>query len=271
MRTAVHILSLVIALLAGGAARAEELFGFPFRFGVFGGWHATSDDYDVLGERRTDLVPGGGPMFGLRLGWRISAAFALELEAGAVISPVDDETTLLLPTRLMLDWRALPGSVTPIIGLGGGFVANVAGPGGGDLDGLFAVTGGVELRLGEEAALRLEGGVLATDGVSSLSWSPVVTLGIDLLAWRERRAPIHDEPPVPLSTKLPPAGCPVGVSAELCHDGDADGRIDAFDACPTDVGSRADGCPDPDSDGVVGPRDACPRDRGTPYDWGCPR
>jgi len=269
MRTAAHILSLVV-LLAGGVAHAEKLFGFPFRFGIFGGWHATSDDYDVLGERRAELVPGGGPMFGLRLGWRVSADFALELEAAAVAAPVGDETTWLLPTRVVLDWRPLSGVVTPIIGLGGGFVANLAGPGGGDLDVLFGATAGVEFRLGDVGALRLEGGVLATDGVASLSWSPAVTFGIDFLAWRERHEPDAPEPLAPLNSKLPPKGCPAGVSAESCHDSDADGRIDAFDACPTEVGSRPDGCPDPDSDGVVGPRDACPRERGTTYAWGCP-
>ena len=270
MRTAAYILSLLVVVLAQTPVRAGEVFGFPIRVGIFGGWHATSDDYDVLGERRADYLPDAGPMLGLRLGWRVSAAFAVELEVGTIVAPAGGETAWLVPARLDLDWRALPGVVTPIVGLGAGFVANAAGPGSGDLDALFGGTLGVEIRLGDAAALRFEGGVLVTDGVSSWSWSPIATVGIDLLAWRERHAadPEVVRPPDP---KLPPAGCPAGVSGELCRDSDADRRIDAFDLCPTEVGTRADGCPDPDADGVVGPREACPRDRGTSADWGCPR
>jgi len=267
MRRAVNILSLLTVVLAcghsiavgclgQGPAHAGKRFGFPIRVGFFGGWHATADDYDVLGERRDDLVPGAGPLFGLRLGWQIDAAFALELESGAVRAPVGDDVAWLVPTRLVVDWRALAGAVTPIVGLGAGFVANAAGSGSGDLDALFGATLGVEFRLGDEAALRLEGGVLMTDGVSSLSWTPFVTLGIDLLAWRERHDPALPDPVKPLDAKLPPAGCPKGVNVELC---------------PTEMGTRPDGCPDPDSDGVTGLRDACPRDRGSTSDWGCPR
>lgn len=261
-----------------GPARAREPLGFPLRVGFFGGWHATSDDYDVLGDRREGFVPGAGPMFGLRLGWRMSDAFTLELESGAVLASVEDDLAWLVPTRLSLAWRALPvdeSLVTPIVLLGGGFVANAGGPGSGDVDALFSAGLGVEVRLDEAAALRLEGGLLVSDGVASaISWTPVVTLGIDLLAWRERRGrrDAPEAPPPPRPTPGPMvAGCPSGVKAGLCLDSDDDGRIDAFDRCPVDPALRPDGCPDADADGLVGADDACPRDRGGASEWGCPR
>src|SRR5436190_40600 len=104
---------------------------------MFAGWHATSDDYDVVGDRRRDLIPGGGPMFGLRFGVRLSEAFGLELESGAVAAAVGDETAWLVPARLSFQWRPLSETVTPVLALGGGVIANAAGPGSGDLDAVF--------------------------------------------------------------------------------------------------------------------------------------
>ena len=281
--SAVGQILLSVALLAVSLgvqvpAQAREPLGFPLRVGFFGGWHATSDDYDVLGERREGFVPGAGPMFGLRVGWRMSEAFTLELESGAVLASVEDDLAWLVPTRLSLAWRALPPAesrVTPIVLLGGGFVVNAAGPGSGDVDALFAAALGVEIRLDEAAALRLEGGLLVSDGIASaISWTPVVTLGIDLIAWRERRG-ARDEPEDPTQPRpnAPPpvAGCPSGVKPGLCTDSDDDGHIDAFDRCPIDAALRPYGCPDPDADGLVGTDDACPRDRGGVSEWGCPR
>ena len=84
-----------LALIVAGAARGQDpqdpidgdeasaaIVGFPFRIGLFGGWHFTSEDIDVAGNREPDLVPGAGPHFGLRLGWRVIEGFALELEGG---------------------------------------------------------------------------------------------------------------------------------------------------------------------------------------------
>lgn len=281
--SAVHRILLLTASSAWlGTAHpvhSREPLGFPLRFGVYGGWHATSDDFDVVGDRREGLVPGAGPMFGLRVGWRVSGAFALELDGGLVLASVGDGLAWLVPARLSVAWRPLPPSespVTPIVALGGGIYAHAGGPGGGDVDALWSGVLGVELRLDEAAALRLEGGLLVSDGVASaVSWSPVVTLGIDLLAWRERKADRDGEParpgPRPEALRPTPAGCPGGVRAALCVDSDDDGRIDAFDRCPADAALRPDGCPDPDGDGRVGIDDACPRDRGAKTDWGCPR
>jgi hypothetical protein len=169
-----------------------------------------------------------------------------------------------------MGWRALPRTlVTPLVTVGGGLVANVAGPGNGDVDLLVSATLGAELKLGEFGALRLEGGVLASDGVSgALSWTPIVTLGFDLFLGGGRdREP--SEPPTP--SVVTPLGCPRGVPLDLCNDADGDRRIDAFDICPADASKRPDGCPDPDGDGVIGDHDACPAARGSSLDWGCPR
>jgi hypothetical protein len=254
---------------AGGALAAEPL-DVPWRGGLTIGWHATGDDYDVLGERREDLVPGAGPLFALRVAYRLSDAFALELEVGAVVAPLEDDSALLVPLRLGAQWRALAGELSPIVGLGAGFVANVAGPGSGDADALFAATAGVDWRVSERFALRLEAGVLASDAVSgALSFTPIVALGVDVLGFLTRPAVGGNgrQPPVPRTAAH---GCPPGVPEERCLDSDEDRLIDAFDRCPTKAATRSDGCPDTDQDGVVEPREACPDVRGRPSEWGCP-
>lgn len=280
MRTFLITLLASTAAAAPSAARAADLagpdapgrvVGLPLRLGVSFGWHWTAADYDVLGERRDDRVPGAGPLFGLRLGLRLDPIVSFELEAGAIAAAVDDGPAWLLPARVGLALRPLDAIVTPLLTLGGGLVAHVGGPGRGDADLLLAASAGVEIALGEIGALRLEGGVFATDAVeATLSWSPVATLGFDFFLWR-KRATRADEPPPWEPRPIPVAGCPPGVAAGLCADSDHDGVIDAFDHCPAHAGRRADGCPDPDGDGVVAPRDACPRDRGQAIDWGCPR
>lgn len=253
---------------ATGARAAEpEVFGLPFRVGLLGGWFSTSDDWDVLGERDAANVPEAGPVFGVRLGWRISRPWALQWETGFVLAPVAGETAGLGLSTVGVEWRALDGDVTPILGLGLGVVASTFGPGSGDLDLLAKAGAGVEIAVGDVAALRFDVALAMTDGVSGASWSPLATFGIDFPLWRVRRA----EPERPAPTAPPvPTGCPAGVGAEACVDADGDGVIDAFDRCPIDPGVLG-GCPDPDGDGVTELRDACPRDRGRAADWGCPR
>lgn len=262
---------LLLAALRHGPAAATEPAGFRLRAGAFGGWHATSDDYDVLRERRADLVPGAGPIFGGRLALELDPHFAAELEIGAVAAEAADTTVWLMPVTASMGWRALGGEiVTPIAAVGAGIVANVSGPGSGDADLLLRAGVGVELRVGTFGALRLEGGIFASDGVDgALSWTPVVTLGFDVFVWRDRAARRPPKPPV--SERQRPVGCPRGAAPEMCIDSDRDRRIDAFDRCPSRPSDRADGCPDPDADGVVDIEDACPNAAGSELDWGCPR
>lgn len=264
-RIAPLILSLALATAAPAARAAPEVFGLPFRLGVFGGWFGTSDDWDVLGERDADNLPGAGPTFGVRLGWRISRPWSLQWETALVLAPVQRETVGLGASVIEVDWRALDGGLTPLVELGLGVVASVAGPGRGDLDLLAKAALGVEVALGQVAALRLDVGLAMTDGVDGASWTPIATLGIDFPLWRERR-----EDPAPEPDRPVPVGCPAGVAPAACVDSDDDGVIDAFDRCPIERGAVG-GCPDPDGDGVTGLRDACPRDVGRAPDWGCPR
>lgn len=292
-----------LAFVAPGA-RAEAavepepdgIVGFPFKIGLFGGWHFTSSDIDVAGEREPDLVPGGGPHLGLRLGWRVIEGFSLELEGGLVLSSVarDEAAVQLLPVHLMAVWRpAEAADLTPVLGVGAGLVAQLPGPGGSDVDLLLAAMGGIELRVAGPLNIRLTGGVHATDGVdAALSWTPVVSLGFDFKTYSDRRRGLEDEKEEEEEELLPvrptrpiepivrperprltstPTGCPSGVDGARCKDSDGDGRIDAFDRCPSEAGpSSGEGCPDADGDGVVDPDDACPRTRGEVGRFGCP-
>jgi thermitase len=52
-------------------------------------------------------------------------------------------------------------------------------------------------------------------------------------------------------------------------DGDADGKIDRFDQCPSAPGRISDGCPDGDGDGLADRSDACPTVAGALAN-GCP-
>ncbi len=266
-------------------ARAEQTLGFPLWVGLFGGWHQTSDDFDVLGERTDVNVPQAGPTAGLRLGWRIVPTFAMELEAGLVFAPLSDGgSATLAPIRVSIAWRPAEGSwpVTPVVEGGAGVVTQVAGRGQ-DSDLLLAGGLGVEVPLGSLVALRAMASVHGTDGIeASMSWSPVFTLGIDFRAWRtSQHKTAADEPPPerplggpvgPEKPVVPPvAGCPRGVPAARCSDVDGDGFIDVVDRCPVDAGKAPTGCPDEDGDGVIDIEDACPRKRGARLDWGCPR
>ncbi|MFO0750011.1 MAG: hypothetical protein U1F43_30725 [Myxococcota bacterium] len=271
--------ALLVATLALSVARARatevlsdddapptvlRTLGAPLRVGVFVGWHATSSDLDVLGDRVQGNEPSPGPSFGLRLGWRMTPGWGLDFSLGAV--PAGSEW--LVPLIGELRWRPLEGeaSWTPTVALGAGVYAGFGA--GGDVDALFTATTGLELVLAREVGVHLEGGVWASDGVSGpIAWTPVVTLGIELRAWRDRRERAEEEPLRP-----PPVvrGCPAGVPAERCADLDEDGVIDALDACPIEPGA-VNGCPDDDGDGVASPRDACPLRRGAAADWGCPR
>lgn len=253
----------------GGPARAAD--DVSWRLGVALGRLATSGDFDVIGDRTSANQPGAAPLFGVRAAWAIVPTLELGVDVALAPAPTDGETAWLLPASVVLGWRPLDGAVTPIATVGGGVLANVAGAG--DVDALITVGLGVEWRFADAWALRLDAAVLATDGVDKpLSFSPAVTIGIDLLGFGSSAEPDAVEPPLrdPRPTRVP-LGCPAGADPARCLDSDGDQIIDAFDRCPTDRGPRPDGCPDPDGDGVRGLDDACPDRPGAPRDWGCPR
>ena len=279
-------LPIALALMMFAApARAEQTLGFPLWGGVYGGWHQTSDDFDVLGERTDGNVLRPGPSTGLRLGWRIVPTFAMELDGGFVFSTVSNGgAATIAPIRLSFAWRPAEEHwpLTPVLEAGAGVMMQVKGRGQ-DSDLLLSGGLGIEVPLGSLVALRAMASVHGTDGIeASLSWSPVFTFGVDFRAWRtSQRRTAADEPspkrPVvgPVGPEKPvvppPTGCPKGVPAARCSDVDGDGLIDVVDRCPVDAGKGASGCPDEDGDGVVDIEDACPRKRGARTDWGCPR
>lgn len=239
---------------------ATELIGPPLRFGAFFGWHATGD-LDVVGERVVGNEPDAGPAFGLRLGLRATATLGVDLSVGAV--PAGPEW--LLPVVLEARWRPLDGVFTPTVALGGGIYAGLGE--GGDVDALFSGGLGAEVKITPTIVGRVDFGLWVSDGIASaLAFDPVVTIGVDLLAYREHTR-VADDGPRPLPSVK---GCPAGVPAERCGNVDEDAFIDAFDRCPLVPGTK-DGCPDADGDGIIDLRDGCPTKKGAASDWGCPR
>lgn len=252
------------------AERERVVIGAPLAFGAFVGWHATGD-LDVVGERVEGNEPDAGVAFGLRLGWRTTQTFGFDLSAGAIPAG----PSWLVPVLLEGRWRPLAGTLpddagwTPTLGVGGGMYAGLGR--GGDVDALLSAGVGAEVMLGRAALLRIEAAVWLSDGIASaVAFSPVFTVGFDLLAFRERMKGVEAVSAKPLKPLPAPKGCPAGVAPERCGNADSDAFIDAFDRCPL-VGGAIDGCPDDDGDGVTGLRDGCPNKRGAAVDWGCPR
>lgn len=256
------------ALVVSARADAPPTVGLPLTVGVFGGWHATSGDLDVLGDRVRGNEPEAGPAFGARLAWRLHPSWAAELALGGVPAG----KSWLVPVVAELQWWPLEGRgdgqaplLSPLVGVGAGVYAGVGA--GGDVDLLLSARVGLAMRLSDIIRLRLDVGLWASDAVEgALAFSPHVTVGLDILAWRTlgRRASGSRREPVPV-----PRGCPAGVDVARCGDSDGDEVIDAYDRCPVDPG-LVDGCPDPDGDGVLAPHDGCPERAGPTVEWGCP-
>lgn len=279
--------ALTLAFASPPAVRADS--GSTGSFGVAAGYQATSADFDVSGPRTSDVQPRSGALVLLRGGLALVDVFALELTAGIAVGGThgDTGTAILAPVHLDAVWRVLGAPVTPYLAVGGGVYANLAGPGAFDADGLIHGALGMEWRPSHAVALRVEAGVYGTDGVEShLSWTPVVTLGVDLLAGTAPGEPAFDDGGAParptgptdtdgdgivdaLDTCPAAAGLP---SLDGCPDTDGDGVADVFDRCPVDPGRvPLAGCPDRDGDGILDEDDACPERAGRVDSFGCPR
>ena len=264
------VVALALTALVGPAALASETLGVPLRFGVAGGYQVTSSDFDVMGTRRAALRPGSAGFVGLRFAWHALDLLELELTGG--LMPAGTATpgadALLLPVHLDLVVRPFAGAVVPYLALGGGAMALVAGEAGRDTDTLLHTALGIEVDIDHSVAVRAEAGLYATDAVDrAMSFNPIFTLGVDILAWRPFRD--REEPPPPIWV-APPTPTPPAVT-ETDDDMDADGVVDADDRCPRHAGSRdANGCPDTDRDGTLDPFDRCPLLAGPTSLIGCP-
>lgn len=286
-------LAIVLAPPASRGSDADGgVIGVPLRVGATVGYQLTSPDLDVTGERTASVQPGSAPLFGLRVGLRLLELIELELAASVAPAPTAGGvgTAWLLPAHVDLVIRPTPGPARPYLSLGAGVIANLRAPS--DVDALLFGALGVEVALGPHFALRVEVGVHATDAVDgALSFSPVFTLGLDVLAWRARRSPRVEEAGPILFTE-PAAGprddedpdgdgltdeddlCPLHAGPARhrgCPDSDGDGLADPFDRCPAAPGPRPlGGCPDRDRDGVSDRLDACPELPGRADRHGCP-
>ena len=291
---AARVSAIVLTMSVALPAHAEDLVGVPLRVGLVGGYQLTSGDIDVAGSRTTaDQASVDAAILGLRVGWRL--VHELTLELGARFVPggtVAGDDAFLFPATLDAVVRPFEGDIIPTLSVGGGVMISAGDTVGNDVDAIIHSALGIEFILGRAIALRVEAELFMTDGVdAAVSVTPAFSVGVDLLAWRQRRGPaavpLVSEPLAPVEAARPgnedPDGDGVLGASDLCPahagkaddggcpDSDNDGLIDAYDACPTRGGSAAfGGCADQDSDGVPDRLDACPLSAGEKSRYGCP-
>jgi hypothetical protein len=285
---------LVIASGVGWSVDAAGRSGVPLRFGVSGGYHATANEFDVLGTRTEGSQVEPSALFGLRLGYQPTALFGLELSASLMPASTQvDGGATLLPVHLDITLRPFDATVQPYVAAGGGVFALVGGDAGSDTDALLHAAVGLEWTIDSSVAIRLEGALYATDAINdAFSFNPAILLGIDILAWRdgsETTVGLLDDdgsgvttPPVRSNDPSDPDGDDIRGAADVCPshagtlstggcpDTDRDGVVDAFDRCPTQAGADGKPCPDSDADGISDDRDGCVYDAGPAQHLGCP-
>jgi hypothetical protein len=254
---AVWVGSLLAVLAAPMAHATPESMG-SVHLGVEGGYGWLSADLDLTGRRASTATPGAGAVAGLRLGVGLSRHVSLEVTGDLIPTSVRRARgeALLVAGLAEIVFHALEGPVSLSWSVGAGALALVSGGLGHDADLLVSAGMGARYLVGSRrVALRADVRVWLADGADrAVSFSPVLTAGVDVYLRRSERA----------SARSPAAG--LGDP-----DGDADGTPDGADRCPDRAGAAAmGGCPDSDRDGLADPDDACPQHAGTPAMAGCP-
>jgi len=270
-----------VGLVFGAASEARaDRDVRQLNVGISGGFQLTSPDTDLLGDRSKVVSLSNAGWINIHAGYTVVAPY-LTFELNLSIVPLGtnetDQTAIALPVTLDAVIAPITGVAEPFFSVGAGVNALVGGDLGNDADFLFGAALGLRLRPINELAIRVEVRVAVSDAITEpLAASPIFALGIDYLAL-----------PVEGSGKGDGGGTPSGGTGGTggdkggdkackpddpnCNDADADGIVDAQDACP-DAAGKADmkGCPDTDKDGVADFEDDCPIHAGKPETKGCP-
>jgi OmpA-OmpF porin, OOP family len=208
------------------------------------------------------------PTIGGRVGYYPSRFVGVEAEGGAVLTQLDDGTSVV-PFTVRGHVIAQLGlwSVTPFVLVGGGLLGvNNAGPLGTDIDPSMHFGGGVKIYINRWVMLRLDvrDVISHMQGVENTfeSHNLEATLGLSFTLNRRNT-------PQPRERQIADLASPPG-------DRDGDGIPDDVDQCPDDPETfndyqDEDGCPeyDRDGDGFYDDQDLCPDEAGVAPD-GCP-
>ena len=221
------------------------------------------------------------PQFGLRAGfWPLRFAGA---EAEWAYLPTGSE--LGQGINHTMSWRLsgigtpLPGArFMPFLTAGAGLYHNVAGSRGRDADMRYDYGLGVKTAVRERFKLRLEVRHVITDGVGLYALANNLEPSISLDYSFGKSEEVIDAPApsdIDADGVIDAAdACPevAGVATlQGCPDKDGDSIADASDLCPDIAGVEAlEGCPDKDGDGIADAEDRCPDAKGEESMKGCP-
>lgn len=252
----------------------------PVEIGLFGGLFFPPEDHTLFESGRTRRnYEEVAAEFGARAGGYPIPYLGAELELSHVPSATRrGNAAKLFIVRGHGVVRIPTPSITPFLLAGGGGIFT-SGALGSESDPAFHFGGGAKLPMGELVSLRLEArDTIIWNSDDEARHHPEILFGLSLGFGGERPPPPPPPPPAdtdadgvldatdacPEEAGAPPSGCPV-------RDADADGIDDDVDRCPAVVGIAPDGCPDPDADedGVSGAADRCPEVAGIAPD-GCP-
>lgn len=228
-------------------------------FGVFGGVFLPHEQHDLYDPRTAPPEPlwALAADVGARLGYYPLSALGVEAEFSAVptrMRTLTDDFVFVYGFRGHVVVQLPYGRLVPFL-VGGAGLLGVRSHVlllGNDVDPAVHYGGGLKLALHRwiEARVEARNILSAAARQENTAISHVQVLAGLSMTWRPR-----------------PKASPVAKPQP--RDRDADGILDADDACPTEVGVRPHGCPDTDGDGFIDREDPCPRAAGDAR-HGCP-
>jgi OOP family OmpA-OmpF porin len=237
------------------ATEATEAPRHPWQFDIFGGFHWFSEDNELGARDVPDApAPDHGVALGIRLGYWILPALAIEAEGVAIPSEstIGNSEQFVVGYRLNLLYQFAMGGVKPFVLVGAGGSSNSSERDEVLLDDTDFVTHagvGARFAVDDRWGFRADARVLfppSSEG-EGVTVDFEGLLGIYVgFGGGEKKAAEPEPEPEPT-------------------DEDGDGIVGAADQCPTEAEDKdgfedENGCPDPDNDGdgIADGQDQCP-------------
>lgn len=271
----------ILVVSAGLTAPADAAPRRLLHVGVTGGYHLTSGDFDLLGDRTLVRELESAPAFALKVGLWLLDPIDVELSLGIVpMSTNTGASALSMPIHADVILHAVQGDVVPYVAVGGGMYALIGGDVGSDVDALFTGGAGARFYVARGLlAIRVDARVYLSDAIEGgIAPNFVFGAGVDIYPGDPVDGPLPPEPGegdtdgdgvIDDDDKCPQV--PGVPNLEGCPDGDGDGVGDEEDECPETPGvEQFFGCPDSDGDGIPDTADACPTKPGLDIHAGCP-